>query len=270
MKCCFLWLHTWAASSPLIFPSVCQGQQPLSPVFRKGCWSHFWEGPKPTQIKEKQRVFTYLASAGRGQGQGWQKVGAPLTASPMKPSGHCSQCCPVVFLWQPCRGNRQNAEREMEVLQQKCQSHSGVAARPASNCMCQKGKSPFSDSKTKQKNPAKQNKQTNKKRVSAGKYCQQTWVKTRVSTRLLWDLMTGKEQLELSHQATLELELEGWGKGFHSCSCARNFAASLNQNSPVTALCMDTVQMWAANLETARKQIHGRQVENYSVSVYLL
>lgn len=61
-----------------------------------------WKWPKPSQIKEKQRLFTYLVSAGRGQGQGWQKVGTPLTVSPMKPSGHCSQCCPVVFLWQSC------------------------------------------------------------------------------------------------------------------------------------------------------------------------
>lgn len=75
------------------------------------------KGAKPAQIKEKQRLFTYLASAGRGQGQGWQNVGTPWTLSPIKPSGHCSQCCPVVFLWQSFS---RNIERVIKVKWKCC------------------------------------------------------------------------------------------------------------------------------------------------------
>lgn len=96
----------------------------------------------------------------------------------------------------------------------------------------------------------------NKKKISPGKYCQQTWAKTQVSARLL---------LGLDISPSYFRRVEGCRKGFHSCNCARNFSVSLNQNSPLTALCIETVQMWAA-VPSLRQQ----EEENYSISVYLL
>lgn len=98
----------WPSYFPLCLPRTAA----FVSCIQEGMLTPPWKGPKPTQIKENQRLFTYLASAGRGQGQGWQNVGTPLTTSPMKPSRHCSQCCPVVFLWQSCSGKRQNGESE--------------------------------------------------------------------------------------------------------------------------------------------------------------
>jgi len=63
-----------------------------------------------TSTNQSREYFTYLAASGRGQGQGWQNVGAPPTTSPTKPSGHCSQCSPVVFLWQSFSEKRESDE----------------------------------------------------------------------------------------------------------------------------------------------------------------
>lgn len=74
------------SGKPSYFPLLGRAAA-LSHAPRQGCCPHLTKGPKQPKPKTN-KDSTYLAVPGRGQGQGWQKVGTPLTTSPMKPSGH--------------------------------------------------------------------------------------------------------------------------------------------------------------------------------------
>lgn len=145
-----------------------------------------------------------------------------------------------------------------QVLEQKCQSYSGVAACPVSNCMWQKGKISFNDSKTK------------KKKVSASKYCQQTWAQIQVSARLLLGLGDWKRTLGAVSPSYFR-RVGRMRKGFPFMQLCKEFftvpESELSSYSTLYGYSTDVSSY--ARLEAARRQIYGRCMCRTTLSVHI-
>lgn len=117
-----------------------------------------------------------------------------------------------------------------QVLEQKCQSYSGVAL--FWTACARREKSLLITPKLK------------KERYLLVNTCQQTWAQIQVSARLLLGLGDWKGALGAVSPRYFK-RVRRMQKRFPLLKLW-SFAASLNQNFPVTALCMDTVQTWTA------------------------